>query len=231
MSRQLPKRLRRILAAVVILAVGVLALINLGYLPLGQQKPPTPLPSSPPEEGEPPTQFTGVEFIGHTDGQRKYHLHFDKVKRTEDEGLVIFEELWDGVIYQEGEPAFGITAKSGQWLEAKDDFQLEGDISVTQDGEVIFQSQRLEWDGASEILTAPAPSRVKLDGINADSQQLEAHVKTDKLHLLGDVVIWDDTYTIWAEKAVYDRQAGELRLMGPSEIEFTIGAAAEEADE
>lgn len=229
MSLQLPKRSKRILAAVGVLAAAILVLIGLGYLPPGQRKgPPSPLASNPPEEGEPPTQFIGVEFIGRKDGQKKYHFHFDKVKKTEDEGLVIFEELWDGVIYQEDEPAFGITAKSGQWREAKDYFQLDGDINVTQEGEVIFQSQRLEWDGKSEILKAPTPSEISLDGIKAASRQLEAHVRTDKLHLLGDVVMWDDAYTIWAERVVYDRQAGELRLIGPSEIEFAIGVALEE---
>jgi len=229
LSLQLPKRLRAILAAVGVLVAVILLLISSGYLPVGQQKAPSsPPPSNPPGEGEPPTQFIGVEFIGRKDGQRKYHFHFDKVKKTEDEGLVIFEELWDGVIYQDGEPAFGITAKEGQWLEVKDYFQLDGDIKVTQEGEVIFQSQRLEWDGKSEILTAPTPSQIRLDGINATSQQLEAHIRTDKLHLVGDVVMWDDAYTIWAERVVYDRQAGELRLIGPSEIEFTIGTALEE---
>ncbi|NLY30035.1 MAG: LPS export ABC transporter periplasmic protein LptC [Firmicutes bacterium] len=229
MSLQLPKRLKRILAAVGVLVAVVLVLISLGYLPLGQRKgPPSPPPSNPPEEGEPPTQFIGVEFIGRKDGQRKYHFHFDKVKKTEDEGLVIFEELWDGVIYQEDEPAYGITARGGQWLEAKDYFQLDGDINVTQEGELIFRSQRLEWDGTSEVLTAPTPSEISLDGINATSQELEAHVRTDKLHLLGDVVMWDDAYTIWSERVIYDRQVGELRLIGPSEIEFAIGAALEE---
>ncbi len=208
-----------------VLAAVLLLLCWLGYLPPGQRKVPSgPLPANPPAEGEPPTQFTGVEFIGRKDGQKKYHFHFDRVQKTEDEGLVIFEELRDGVIYQDDEPAYGITARGGRWLEAKDFFQLEGDINVTQEGKVVFQSQQLEWDGTSEILTAPTPSRISLDGVNATSRQLEAHMKTDKLHLLGDVVMWNDGYTIWSEKAVYDRQAGELRLIGPSKIEFVLGA-------
>jgi LPS export ABC transporter protein LptC len=225
----LPKRLRLIIAASLVLVVTVLVLIRLDYLPLGQGEPPSQAPPSshPPAEGEPPTQFTGVEFIGRKDGMKQYQLFFDIVKRTEDGGLVDFEGLKDGVIYQEGEPTYGIVARAGQWLEKKDDFELEGDISVTREGEMIFQSQRLQWDGNAEILTVPVPAQLKIDGLNATSKQLEAHVKTDRLYLQGDVVMWDDRHTIRGEQIVYDRQEEELRLIGPGEIEFTIGEATQ----
>ena len=225
----LQKRLKLILAASLVLIVTVLVLVQSGYLPLGQDDPPSQeSPSShPPEAGEPPTQFTGVEFIGRKDGMKQYQLFFDIVKRTEDGGLVDFEGLKDGVIYQEGEPTYGIVARAGQWLEKKYDFELEGDISVTREGEMIFQSQRLQWDGNAEILTVPVPAQLKIDGLNATSKQLEAHVKTDRLYLQGDVVMWDDRHTIRGEQIVYDRQEEELRLIGPGEIEFTIGEATQ----
>lgn len=224
----LSRKLKLILAVTSCL-VAIIVLAQLGYLPFGQDTPPakTPPPSHAPEPGEPPTQFTGVEFIGRKDGQRQYQLYFDQVKRTEDDKRVMFEGLKDGVIYQEGEPAYGIQAKAGEWLEAKDDFELEGDISVTRAGDVIFQSQRLKWDGSAEILTVPVPAQLKLDGLNATSSQLEAHVKTDQLYLQGDVVLWDDVHTIRAERIVYDRQGDKLRMIGPSEIEFLIGEAKE----
>lgn len=222
----LPKRFRFILAAGLLIVVMVIVLVEVGYLPLRPSEPlsQTPPPSHPPEAGDPPTQFSGVEFVGRKDGQKQYQLYFDIVKRTEDGGHVTFEGLKDGVIYQEGEPAYGIVARAGQWLEAKDNFELEGDIHVTREGDIVFQSQRLQWDGSTEILTVPVPAQLQIDGLNASSRQLQAHVKTDRLYLQGDVVVWDDLHTIWTDNIVYDRQQEELRLIGPSEIEFRIGA-------
>lgn len=217
------------LGTALFLAVAILTLVHLGYLPLGQKSPPSETPPShPPEAGEPPTQFTGVEFIGRKEGEKQYRLYFDVVKRTEDSGLVIFEGLKDGLIYQEGKPIYTIAARAGQWLEAKDDFELEGDISVFREGEVVFQGQKLQWDGRTEVLTVPVSSQLRIDGLNATSDKLQAHVRTDRLYLQGDVAMWDDLHTIRAEQIIYDRQEEELRLIGPSEIVFRLEAPAKE---
>ncbi len=220
-----PRWVKRILVAGLLVAGVAGILMGLGYLPWGKTDPgpDRPLSSHQPEAGEPPTQFTGVEFLGRKGGEKQYQFNFDTVRRTEDGGLVTFEGLKEGIIFQDGEPAYDIVANAGRWLEAQDDFELEGDITVTRADELSLQSQRLRWDGKAEIITIPVPAELIIDGINATSRQMEAHVKTDCLYLQGDVVMWDGDHTIRANEIIYDRQAEELRLIGPGEIEFFMG--------
>ncbi|NMB24745.1 MAG: LPS export ABC transporter periplasmic protein LptC [Firmicutes bacterium] len=208
-----------------LLAVSVIGItMALGYLPWGETDPaPKPLDSHRPEAGDPPTQFTKVEFVGRKGGEKQYQFDFDIVFRTGDDALVTFEGLRDGVIFQDGEPAYNIVAKAGRWLEAQDNFELEGDITVTGTDELILRSQRLKWDGKDRIITIPVPAELTIDDIHATSQQMEAHMDSDRLYLQGDVTMWDGEHTIRADEVIYDRKADALYLIGPSEIDFLTG--------
>lgn len=164
----------------------------LGYLPWGRTDPsPSPLDSHKPEAGEPPTQFTKVEFVGRKGGEKQYQFNFDIVRRTGDDTLVTFEGLREGVIFQDGKPAYNIMAKAGRWLEAQDHFELEGDITVTGAGadELTLQSERLRWDGKDKVITIPVPVELTMDDMHATSQQMEAHMDADRLYLQGDVTV------------------------------------------
>ncbi|NLJ86302.1 MAG: LPS export ABC transporter periplasmic protein LptC [Firmicutes bacterium] len=226
-----PKWLRWVFVIGILLTSGFLILMASGYLPWGQPREgPTSLPSHPPEADEPAIQFSGVEFVGRKEGKKQYQLYFDKVKRSDETGLVTFENLKEGFIFQENDAAYRITAKAGSWLEAQDDFELEGDINITRADELELRSQKLKWDGKTEIITIPVPAQLTIDGLNATSRQLEAHVKTDRLYLQGDVVMWDEDHTIRSEQVIYDRKAEELHLIGSGEIDFLVGGADAEED-
>lgn len=184
-----------------------------------------------PGPGEPPTRFTGVEFVGRKQGQKQYKLHFDVVEQEEgSDGFISFAGLKDGVIYQEGKPYYGLEARTGRWREKNNDFELRGDIVVTREGKVAFRSQEVYWDGTKEILMAPTPVEVDLDGVHATSDRLTANLKENTLHLQGNVHVADDSRVIRSEKVTYNRQTRELIVFGASQIEFNVETGSEAGD-
>ena len=201
-------------------AVATTAFWVLGYSPWKRPESPRPADIHRPEAGEPPTQFTKVEFIGRKGGEKQYHFNFDTVSRTEDDGLVTFQGLREGIIYQDSEPVYFIVANTGSWLEAKDNFELEGDITVTGTDELTLRSEKLHWDGKTQVIIIPVPAELTLDDMQAESRRMEAHMQEDRLYLQGDVIIRDGELTIWADEVIYDRTKETMYLIGPGEMEL-----------
>ncbi len=125
-----------------------------------------------------------------TDDQGKllWKLQANKVNYGEDLSVARVQGL-EGQLYEQGQPAFKITADQGEVKQSGQTISLKGQIVATalQDN-LVFKGPRLEWQADLGLLQAKSGIRITHPQLQLWTQQLQASSKTQRILARGKVV-------------------------------------------
>ncbi len=122
-------------------------------------------------------------------GQLLWKLKAQEVTYSEDASIALVEGL-EGQLYEQGKPAFKISADRGEVKQSGQTVSLKGQIIATElQNKIVFKGSRLEWQSELGLLQSKSGLRVTHPQIQLWAQSLQASSRTQKVRAQGKVVI------------------------------------------
>lgn len=166
-------------------------------------------------------QFVRPTVIGMLDGVRQWELETERMREQGD--LVYMEQIERGLLYREGEEYVTFTADEGIWNRHQDELELLGNVEVFRDGERLLESERLVWQGRSEVLASPGPVQIAIDGNKIRADEMIGNVKQDELVFLGNVHLTGERISLSVpNKLIYQVEDGSMQGFGTGQFQFSI---------
>lgn len=216
------RRVWLILLAVVILAGGFYA-----FFGRGAEEGPEEVPIS---AEDATLQFVRPTIVGMLEGVRQWELVAERMR--ERDGIIYLDDIEPGQLYREGDEYLAFTATNGVWTQAKDTLELQGDVKVYHEGELLLATERLVWDGRSEILTAPEAVQIHHDGYTIRAARMTGYVKEDRLVFQENVEVVSDRLVLRVPgELTYHVEDGSMSGLGSGILEFRAGNQNVEGEE
>lgn len=164
-------------------------------------------------------QFVRPTIVGMLEGVRQWELVAERMR--ERDGIVYLDSIEPGQLYREGEEYLAFTADSGVWTQERDTLELEGDVKVYQEGELLMATERLLWDGRTEVLTAPGPVLIHHDGYTIRAGRLTGYVKEDRLIFQENVEVVSERLVLRVPgELIYHVEDGSMTGLGAGMLQF-----------
>lgn len=176
---------------------------------------------------EPPadlrTELSATRVVGRHRGQRQFEL--DAATIADDDEWVRIEEIRNGVLYRDGRVFVTFDADAGSWHRATNDLVLTGNVSLVYEERASMHTERLEWRADDELVVAPGPVRMVIDGDVAEADAMEADLDEERVRLRGDVrIVRASGDVVQMEDVVY--WLAEERLEGYGRGRIVVGGSS-----
>lgn len=135
-------------------------------------------------------RLTATRVVGRRQGERQFELDAGSIGDEDD--WVVLEDIENGLLYRDGTVFVSFQADAGRWHRPSNNLVLTGDVVLEYDGRVRLRTEEIEWRAEDEIVVAPLPVRMTVDGDEVTANSMEADLDSEKLHLEGDVLILRD---------------------------------------
>ncbi|MGB7417062.1 MAG: LPS export ABC transporter periplasmic protein LptC [Thermosynechococcaceae cyanobacterium] len=122
-------------------------------------------------------------------GQLLWKLEAQKVTYGEDISIAQVQGL-QGQLYENGQPAFEITAEKGEIKQSGQVISLKGQIVATElKNKLVFKSAQLQWQPELGLLQARSGITVTHPSLQMWAQRLQASSRTQQVRAQGKVVL------------------------------------------
>ncbi|HBG09623.1 MAG: LPS export ABC transporter periplasmic protein LptC [Limnochordia bacterium] len=208
----LSTKAKRLIAAGVVL-VGVILFITFRYLA-------TP---APPAVSVPPSvQLVESRLVGRKEGQRQWEIVSRMVLQEGD--VVTLSELEEMIVFQDGEPYLSIDTPRAQWQRKQEILHLHGPVLVEGKEGFQLESDFLEWQGRTNMLSSPGPVRIIWRGMEITASEMAMDTEEGVVHLKRDVEIRDEGLVWKLEEVVYNLDAESMDFYGNVLMEEEAGS-------
>lgn len=136
---------------------------------------------------EPRTQLSATRVIGRHQGERQFEM--DAAAIADEDDWIRIDAIENGVLYRDGRVFVTFDADGGRWHRPTNNLVLTGNVVLVYDDRVHIRTERLEWHAADEVVTAPGPVQMVIDGDTVEAAAMEAHLEEERVRLMGDVRI------------------------------------------
>src|SRR5690606_4711768 len=176
--------------------------------------------AGPPEE--PRTQLSTTRVVGRHQGERQFEL--DAAVIADEDGWVRIETIRNGVLYRDGRPFVTFDADLGRWNRTTNNLILSGNVSLVYDDRVSMRTERLEWRAADELVVAPGPVYMVIDGDVVEAASMEADLAEERVRLSGNVrILRKSGDVLEMEDVVYWLAEERLEGYGRGRIVLRVG--------
>lgn len=176
--------------------------------------------AGPPEE--PRTQLSATRVVGRHQGERQFEL--DAAVIADEDGWVRIETIRNGVLYRDGRPFVTFDADLGRWNRTTNNLILSGNVSLVYDDRVSMRTERLEWRAADELVVAPGPVYMVIDGDVVEAASMEADLEEERVRLSGNVrILRKSGDVLEMEDVVYWLAEERLEGYGRGRIVLRVG--------
>lgn len=176
--------------------------------------------AGPPEE--PRTQLSATRVVGRHQGERQFEL--DAAVIADEDGWVRIETIHNGVLYRDGRPFVTFDADLGRWNRTTNNLILSGNVSLVYDDRVSMRTERLEWRAADELVVAPGPVYMVIDGDVVEAASMEADLAEERVRLSGNVrILRKSGDVLEMEDVVYWLAEERLEGYGRGRIVLRVG--------
>lgn len=172
---------------------------------------------------EPRTQLSATRVVGRHEGERQFEL--DAATIADEDDWVRIDAIENGVLYRDGRVFVTFDADAGRWHRPTNNLVLIGNVVLVYDERVHMRTDQLEWRAADELVTAPGPVQMIIDGDTVEAGAMEAHLEQERVRFMGDVRIvrksgdvleMSDVVYWLAEERLEGRGRGRLIVGGGS---------------
>lgn len=132
-------------------------------------------------------RLTATRVVGRRQGERQFELDAGSIGDEED--WVLLEDIENGLLYRDGGVFVSFRADAGRWHRSSNNLVLTGDVVLEYDGRVHLRTEEIEWKADLEIVVAPVPVRMTVDGDEVTANAMEADLDEERVRLEGDVLI------------------------------------------
>lgn len=167
-----------------------------------------------------------VRLVGRHKGQLQWELKAQRVEMAGTGQEVSFTRVTDGVFYRASTVFLRFEGEGGRWDEPSGRLSLNGRYTLAHPSGAVLESRDLVWDARRQVLWTERLSTVRYDSAVLVAPRMEVDVAAGMVRLSGGVTL-DDPGTgdlkVRAEGAEYLPDSGEIRLLGPSQLEGAVG--------
>lgn len=132
-------------------------------------------------------RLTATRVVGRRQGERQFELDAGSI--GDDEDWVLLEQIENGLLYRDGEVFIAFRADAGRWHRPSNNLMLEGNVVLEYDGRVDIRTEELEWRAKTELVIAPGPVLMLVDGDEVTAGSMEADLDDERVRLEDDVHI------------------------------------------
>jgi len=142
-----------------------------------------------PEEVETDSRprLTSSRVVGRRQGERQFELDAGVI--ADDDDWVRIDRIENGVLYRDGRVFVTFDADYGRWHRPTNNLILSGSVVLVYDQRVHMRTEELEWRAEEELVVAPGPVSMVIDGDTVEAGSMEADVDKERVRLLGQVRI------------------------------------------
>lgn len=169
------------------LAAAVAVLVLAGAVWYWSGREPDQADVGPEAAAEPRTQLSATRVVGRHQGQRQFEL--DAATIADEDEWVRIETIRNGVLYRDGRAFVTFDADLGRWHRASNNLVLSGNVWLVYDERVSMRTEQLEWRAAQELVVAPGPVSLVIDGDVVEAAAMEAYLEDERVRLSGSVRI------------------------------------------
>lgn len=208
-------------AAAVTAALAAVGLLAGGWWVARQRA--APAPPAPPAPG---IRTLDVHLVGRRKGQLQWELQAGRIEMPARGAAVAFRQVRDGAFYREGQLFLRFEGEGGRWDPEAERLFLEGAYVLRHPGGAVLQSRDLVWDAGRQLLVSREAASLSYEQAAAHAPLLEVDVAAGVIRLAGGVVLEDPSaggLQVRAQAAEYLPGSGEIRLLGPVEMEGEAG--------
>ncbi len=169
------------------------------------------------------TQFSAAHVVGRWKGVRQWSIDA-RIMRDEGERMIM-EGVERGVIYDGDREALTFQAGQAVWQKKRDgqdcnDLALTGGVTIAKDGKTVLKTDKLDWNAAETLLTAPGKVQFTYEGSTAEAAFLTYNAARETVSLAGDVLVHmaDGSIMTVEGSVVYNLESGEIEAIGPTSI-------------
>lgn len=175
-------------------------------------------------------QFVRPTVVGMLEGVRQWELVAERMR--ERDGIIYLDGINLGQLYRDGDEYLTFTAETGVWTQAQDQLELRGDVRVYRQGEPLLVSERLLWDGRTEVLTSPGPVEIQHDGYTIRAGTMTGNVKDDELIFQEGVEVVSERITLRVpNQLTYHVEDGTMTGLGAGVLQFDVGSRSQQMKE
>lgn len=132
-------------------------------------------------------RLTATRVVGRRQGERQFELDAGFI--GDDEEWVLLEQIQNGLLYRDGAVFVAFQADAGRWHRSSNNLVLTGNVELLYDERVNIRTEQLEWRAATELVIAPGPVHMTIDGDVVTAASMEADLDAERMRLEGDVRI------------------------------------------
>lgn len=180
-------------------------------------------------DGQPPrtpgVRTEDVRLVGRHKGQQQWELRARRIEMAATGQEVSFSGVTDGVFYRAGAVFLRFEGEGGRWDEPSGRLLLDGRYTLTHPSGAVLESRDLVWEAGRQVLRAERPSTVRYGSAVLVAPRMEVDVAGGVVRLAGGVTLDDPGsggLKVRAEGAEYLPDSGEIRLLGPSQLEGAV---------
>ncbi|NLN18510.1 MAG: hypothetical protein GX162_04425 [Firmicutes bacterium] len=173
----------------------------------------------------PSTEFSRPRLVGWSKGQRQWSLEARTMNDADD--VVTLEKIENGIIYRNERSFLTFEAGKAVWykkVDGRDSANLvlyEG-VTVFEDGQLVMETSRLEWQEDDRLLIAPEAVYFIYDGSQARASRLILNSVTEDVVLEGeiDLSLRDGTLILVQGRLTYNMKTGSFRVEGMQQFDI-----------
>lgn len=145
--------------------------------------------SGAPLEPEPDTRphLSASHVVGRRQGERQFELDAGTI--ADDDDWVRIDDIENGVLYRDGRVFVTFDADAGRWHRPTNNLVLTGSVVLEYDRRVHMRTDELEWHAEDELVVAPGPVQMVIDGDVVEAGGMQADLDEERVRLTGDVRI------------------------------------------
>lgn len=178
-------KLRRLLAALILIAVATLVVLVWRHL---QQLSPREVLKALPEQVD--LALDQLHYTQNEDGRRSWTLDADKAEYRRDDGVAELDAV-TLVVYQAGR--FGelrLTAEKGRLHQQSQLVEIWRNVEVVSARGEHLYTERLEYDGLQRLVRTAEPVRLVSPSMELTGTGMRAELDSGRLQLSKNVRLW-----------------------------------------
>lgn len=138
-------------------------------------------------EPDPRPHLSASHVVGRRQGERQFELDAGTI--ADDDDWVRIENIENGVLYRDGRVFVTFDADAGRWHRPTNNLVLTGNVVLVYDERVHMRTDALEWHADDELVIAPGPVQMVIDGDVVEAGGMEADLDEERVRLTDAVRI------------------------------------------